>query len=161
MRLASGIAPVRRMLDRGIRVCVGTDGSASNDTQDLLETLKQAALLANLVAQRPGAIAPMRLLRLATTSAARALSWPEIGSLKVGQKADLTVFDLDSARTSPVHNPLAAIIYSASGVRARHVFVNGRMVVENFRVTTIDEDSLVREANAMATSLIRRTRVIT
>lgn len=70
------------------------------------------------------------------------------------------MFDLDGARAAPVHNPLAAIIYSASGVRARHVLVNGKMVVENFRVTTIDEDTLMREANAMAMSLIQRARVV-
>jgi 5-methylthioadenosine/S-adenosylhomocysteine deaminase len=159
MRLASGVASARRILDHGICLCVGTDGAASNDTQDLPETLKQTVMLANIQTGHAGAISPQVLLRLATASAARALAWPEIGKLKPGMKADISVFDLRGARTAPAHNPLASLIYSASGVRATHVWINGRPVLDDGRITTIDEQRLLTDAHSLASQLMKRAGV--
>jgi 5-methylthioadenosine/S-adenosylhomocysteine deaminase len=156
MYLASGAAPVRRMLDRGVAVALGTDGSASNNSQDMFETLKVASLLAKVSTGNAAALPPLETLRMATTSGAWLFGSQKIGRLAAGFKADITLVNLNTARSVPIHNFESALVYNASGPDVHTVLVDGRILLDNGRVTVLDEEILFRECDQAAKRLIRR-----
>jgi 5-methylthioadenosine/S-adenosylhomocysteine deaminase len=159
MYLASGVAPVRDMLDRGISVALGTDGSASHNSQDLLETMKTAALLAKVTRGDATTLLPGDVLRMVTTAGARLLDRADLGRLVPGAKADLSLIDLNTARSMPVHHPASALVYNASGPDAHTVIVGGHILVEAGRVTGLDEDALLAECRAAASQLLKRAGI--
>lgn len=159
MYLASGAAPLRRMLDRGVAVALGTDGSASHNSQDLLETLKVAALLAKLSTGDAQALAPLEALRLITTAKANFLGWDDVGRIVVGAKADLTLVNLNTARSMPVHRPESALVYNASGPDAHTVIVDGKILLDAGQVTMLDEAALLEECRQAARCLVERAGV--
>jgi 5-methylthioadenosine/S-adenosylhomocysteine deaminase len=156
MRLASGIAPIGKMLERGIPVCLGTDGPASNDTQDLLETMKVASLLSKVATGDAASLSPGVVLQMATTVAARAAGLVNVGRLVVGADADIAVISLNSPGAMPVHRPDNALVYSASGAVVHTVLVAGRAVLDAGRVTVLDEAALIRECQQAADNLLVR-----
>ena len=131
-KLASGLAPVRRMLDAGINVALGTDGSASANDLDLWLAMRLAGFLPSLVHDHPGQITARELLRMATINGARAAGVDDfVGSLEVGKRADLIVLDSTSAASFPSYDPLSTLAYATSRAEVRDVFVDGsRVVVE-------------------------------
>jgi 5-methylthioadenosine/S-adenosylhomocysteine deaminase len=144
-KLASGIAPVRAMLDRGIRVGMGTDGPASNDGLDLLADLRLAASLARLANRSATALTAAEALWLATGAAADAIARPDLGQLAVGRRADLVHVDTRDLVFEPVGDPadlLAHLVWSGAGRHVRDVWVGGRQVVRNGGSTTVDTDAL-------------------
>jgi len=171
MRLASGIAPIRRMLAAGVPVGLGVDGSASNDAAHLVNEARQAMLLARVARalqppeQRAGKtffgcdLGPAEMtardaLHLATRGGARVLGRSDIGHLSVGQCADLAIFDmrtLDFAGAA-VHDPVGALLLCSSA-RARYTVVNGRMVVRDGQLTTADLGPLLERHNRLAMTL--------
>jgi 5-methylthioadenosine/S-adenosylhomocysteine deaminase len=159
MYLASGAAPVRKMLDRGIPVALGTDGSASHNSQDLLETLKIAALLAKHSTGQATALLPLEALRMVTTTGAQMLGRTDLGHLAAGTKADVTLIDLNTARSMPVHRPESAVVYNASGSDVDTVIVNGEIMLDRGRVTVFDEDQLLAECREQARTLLLRAGV--
>ncbi|MCW2742854.1 MAG: mtaD [Blastococcus sp.] len=144
-KLASGIAPLREMLDRGIRVGMGTDGPASNDGLDLFADLRLAASLARLVGRSATALTAAEALWLATGAAADAIGRPDLGQLEAGRRADLVHVDTRNLAFEPVGDAtdvLAHLVWSGAGRHVRDVWVGGRQVVRDFASTTVDAEAL-------------------
>ncbi len=144
-KLASGIAPLRAMLDRGIRVGLGTDGPASNDGLDLFADMRLAAALARLAGASATALTAAEALWLATGAAADAIGRPDLGQLAVGRRADLVHVDTGHLAFEPVGDPgdlLAHLVWSGGGRYVRDVWVGGRPVVRDGAPTQVDAAAL-------------------
>ena len=127
--LGSGIAPIPDCLAAGVNVCLGTDGAASNNTTDMLDTMRLAALIHKGACRDATAMSAGKVLRMATVGGARALGMGEtLGSLEVGKKADLVLFNPDRLRSVPMHDPTATLAYSASAENIDTTIVNGKVV---------------------------------
>jgi 5-methylthioadenosine/S-adenosylhomocysteine deaminase len=159
MYLASGVARTRAMLDRGIAVALGTDGPGSQNSQDMLESLKVAALLAKAETGDANALLPMDVLRMATAAGARLLLRDDVGCITPGAKADLTLVNLDNARCMPVHKPESALVYNACGPDVHTVIVDGRVLLDAGRVSALDEAALLEECRQAARRLLARADV--
>ncbi|MEW5958488.1 MAG: amidohydrolase [Chloroflexota bacterium] len=159
MYLASGAAPVSQMLARGITVALGSDGSASHNSQDMLETLKTAALLARVSTGQATALGPTAALRMVTTAGARLMDRDDLGVLTSGAKADITIVNLNNARCAPVHRPASALVFNASGPDVQTVIVDGQILLDGGRVTVLDEDDLLAQCRRAAQSLLKRAGV--
>lgn len=159
MYLASGIAPVPALLRRGIPVALGTDGSASHNSQDLLETMKTAILLAKTGSGDATALLPLDVLRMATTAGARIMNRDDIGEVATGHKADLTIVNLNRPHIQPVHRPDSALVYNCNGPDVHTVIVDGRVLLDAGRVTMLDEQALLEACRQAAGALMRRAGV--
>lgn len=149
MYLASGVARVPDMLKLGINVALGTDGPGSNNCQDNLEVLKFTACLHKVNQLDSTLLPPMEVLQLATVNGARAMGRErDLGSLEPGKKADVVVVDLRKAHISPVHRASSALVYNANGNDVDTVLVNGQVVVEHGACTLVDEQEIIRRAQA-------------
>ncbi|MFJ1572206.1 TRZ/ATZ family hydrolase [Pseudomonas sp. NPDC088322] len=149
LKLASGFCPVERLWQAGVNVAIGTDGAASNNDLDLLGETRTAALLAKAVAGSASALDAHRALRMATLNGARGLGLDtQIGSLELGKAADLVAFDLSGLAQQPVHDPVSQLIYATSRDCARHVWVAGEQLLEERRLTRMDEAALTAMARA-------------
>ena len=127
--LGSGIAPIPACLAAGVNVCLGTDGAASNNATDLFDAIRLAALVHKGACRDATAMNAEAAVRMATSSGARALGMEEeIGSLEVGKRADIVLFDPDKLKSTPVHDPLATIAYSASAENVDTTIVEGKVV---------------------------------
>jgi 5-methylthioadenosine/S-adenosylhomocysteine deaminase len=154
MKLASGTAPVPSMLAAGVAVGLGTDGAASNNDLDMFEAMRQAALLHKLQSNDPRAIPARTALDMATAGAARALGMErEIGSLEVGKRADLIVVSLGAARQTPIYDPLSHLVYVTRGDDVRTTVVNGKILMRDRNVLTLDAPAVLAEARAMAATV--------
>lgn len=139
MKLASGVAPVLEWLEAGLAAGIGTDGPASNNNLDLLEEIRTAALLQKVFQGDPRALNAQKALEMATRLGAGALHMEEeIGSLEVGKKADVIILSLESPAAVPIYDPYSAIVYSLGTESVQTVIVNGRVVVQNGELLTID-----------------------
>ena len=153
MRLGSGIAPIARMRRAGVPVGLGVDGSASNDGASLLGEARQAMLLQR-VRHGPAALTARAALELATRGGAQVLNRDDIGHLAPGMAADLAVFDLNQvAFAGGRHDPAAALVFCAP-VPAAYTIVNGKVVVRQGELTTLDLGSLVERHNRLAAELV-------
>ena len=159
MYLASGVAPVRKMLDRGITVTLGTDGPASHNSQDLLETMKITALLAKVSTGEAMALLPWDVLGMVTQAGARFLGRDDLGQLQPGFQADITLVNLNTTRSMPVHRPESAVVYNASGPDVDTVIVDGQILLDDGRVTMLDEAALLAECRAAAKRLLTRAGI--
>lgn len=155
LRLGSGIAPVRRMLDAGLRVALGTDGANTADTQNLFEAARLATGLSRVVdADESRWIGAATALAMATRHSAHALGWGDrLGVVEAGRAADLLLVDLRQAHFVPLRDPVRQLVHGECGVGVATVLVGGRTVVERGRVTTVDEAALRRRAQAAADRL--------
>jgi 8-oxoguanine deaminase len=153
MRLASGIAPVRKMRAHGVPVGLGVDGSASNDAGHLLNEARTAMLLQR-VGYGPGAMTARQALELATIGGARVLGRDDIGALAPGMAADFVAFRLDQlAFAGGLHDPVAALVFCAPATVAYSV-INGRVIVREGQLTTIDLGPLLETHNRLARALV-------
>lgn len=153
MRLASGIAPIRKMLQKGVPIGLGVDGSASSDAGNLMNEARQAMLLQR-VGGDAGALSARQALEIATLGGARVLGRDDIGALVPGMAADLAVFDLNRIEYAGArHDPVAALVFCGS-TPSRHVVVNGRFLVKDGAFTTIDPGVLVERHNALSRELL-------
>jgi 5-methylthioadenosine/S-adenosylhomocysteine deaminase len=149
LKLASGFCPVERLWQAGVNVALGTDGAASNNDLDLLGETRTAALLAKAVAGSASALDAHRALRMATLNGARALGLEHcIGSLQPGKAADLVAFDLSGLAQQPIYDPVSQLIYTCGRDCVRHVWVAGRQLLDNRRLTRMDEAQLHATATA-------------
>ena len=147
LKLASGIAPVRALLAAGINVGLGTDGAASNNRLDLFAEIRLAALLAKGSSGDATAVPAWEALEMATLRAARALGLDaSIGSLRAGKLADLTAVRLDEIEASPCYDPLSHLVYAAGREQVSHVWVNGKLVLDERRLTTLDVNEVIARA---------------
>ena len=151
MKLASGIAPVEAMRKAGIRVGVGTDGAASNNDLDMFEAMRQAAFLHKLVGGDPRAIPAPVALEMATIDGARALGMEKtIGSLEAGKRADVLVVSMASARHTPMYDPVSHIVYVTRGDDVTTTVVNGKVLMRDRKVLTLDRRAVLAEARLFA-----------
>lgn len=147
LKLASGFSPVHQLQQAGVNVCIGTDGAASNNDLDMLGELRSAALIAKAVACDPSAIPAHTALTMATLNGAKALGIADkVGSLKVGKEADIIAIDLDTLETQPLYNPVSQIVYSCNRNQVTHTWVAGRKLMDNRKLTTLDEKHLLSNA---------------
>ncbi|MGH9904330.1 MAG: 5'-deoxyadenosine deaminase [Pyrinomonadaceae bacterium] len=159
LKLGSGIAPIKKMLDQGISVSLGADGSACNNRLDMFTEMRTAALLQKVV-HGPETLTANRALRMATIDGARAMGLDgEIGSLEIGKRADLVVIKLDSLHSIPRMDVTSALVYSAQPADVSTVVIDGKVVMRDRQLLTIDEQSLIGEANREAGLLIQRAGI--
>lgn len=153
MILGSGVCPVPRLRAAGLALGIGTDGAASNDSQNLLEAVKAAALLQKVAHLDPAVISADDVLEMATIGGARALGLGErIGSLEPGKRADVVLFE-GSVEVATVHDPAAQLVYGASPRAVRDVWVDGRRVLHDRRVVTVDEGEQAARCRPLAARL--------
>jgi 5-methylthioadenosine/S-adenosylhomocysteine deaminase len=154
MKLASGTAPVIELRKAGVTVGLGTDGAASNNDLDMFEAMRQAAFLHKLQTGDPRALPARTALEMATIEGAKVLGMDrEIGSLEAGKRADLIVVSVASARQTPMFDPLSHLVYATRGDDVQTTIVNGRVVMRNRRVLTMNEQGVLDEARAWATKI--------
>ena len=153
MRLASGIAPIREMLDAGVPVGIAVDGSASNDSSHLLAEVRQAMLLQRVMGN-PAGLSAREALEIATRGGAAVLGRDDVGQLAAGKAADCIAIDLNRlAYAGGLHDPLAATIFCAPQ-EVDLVLVNGRVVVRDGRITTVEMEPIIERHNAIAQQLV-------
>ena len=157
MYLASGFSPVPKMLKAGVCVALGTDGGNCNNNQDMLEAMKFAALLHKVNALDPTAMSAVKVLRMATINGAKALGLgDEIGSLEIGKKADITIVDLKKPHNMPIHDPISTLVYSSNGGDVDTVIIDGKIIMENREIKTVDEGEVLEKAQEVAENLVQR-----
>jgi 5-methylthioadenosine/S-adenosylhomocysteine deaminase len=151
MKLASGIAPIPRLLKEGICVGLGTDGCASNNDLDLFLEMDTVAKLHKVKALDPTVMNARTVLRMATIQGARALGLDEsIGSLENGKKADLIIIDTHKPHLTPMYNPVSHMVYAAMGSDVRTSIINGTIVMEDAKLKTINLKSVLNNINRIA-----------
>jgi 5-methylthioadenosine/S-adenosylhomocysteine deaminase len=156
--LGDGIAPVPELLDAGVTVGLGTDGAASNDTQDLWEAMKVAALIQRVRPAAPRWLKPGEILRMATIGGAKAIGMEErIGSLEAGKRADVTLVRVGHApHAATVHDVLAHLVFVARSLDVATVLIDGQVVVRDGRLTTVDAPALASAAQDRGRALAGR-----
>ena len=154
MRLASGIAPIRKMLRAGVPVGLGVDGAASNDATNLLHEARSAALLARVAAQDASAMTARQALELATIGGARVLGRDDIGCLAPGMTADFIAVDLDRPTLAGARHDVVAALVLCQTDGVDYSYINGRRVVDQGRLTTVDLPVLVEQTNRLAAQLV-------
>jgi len=156
LKLGSGIAPVAEMLERGIPVSLGADGAPCNNRLDMFTEMRTAALLQK-AQHGPEVLPAARMLRIATIDGARALGLAEeIGSLEVDKRADLIVVDLNNLHAAPETEVISSLVYSAQASDVRTTVIDGRIVMRDRELTTMNEADVMAEANREAASLKQR-----
>lgn len=148
MKLSSGIAPVAKLLENGVCVSLGTDGASSNNNLDLIEEMKFASLLQKVDTLNPLVLPASEVLKMATINGARTLGLEEeIGSIEVGKKADLILIETNASNMTPDSSDLCSnIVYSANGSNVDTTICNGKILMENKKLTTLDEQEIYKKA---------------
>lgn len=156
MKLASGIAPVSQLLQKGAIIGLGTDGAASNNNLDMLEEMRTCALLHKVATMNPTVLPAYQVLKMATKEGAKVLGLAQIGSLAPGQKADLIMLDLQQAHVTPLHDLVANLVYAAKSSDVKTVIINGKIVMKERQVLTMDEEKILFEAQKRGQALSNR-----
>ncbi len=158
MFLGDGIAPILEMLAAGVTIALGTDGAASNNSQDMLETVRVASLLQRARLRDPAAVPPMQALRMATINGARALGLDHlVGSIELGKRADIIMLDLYRApHNVAVHNVVSHLVHCARSSDVELVMVDGNVLMENRQVLGLDEAAFLERAQETGERLVER-----
>jgi len=155
LKLASGIARVPELLEKGAIVGLGTDGTASNNNLDLLEEVRLAALIHKVSRADPKVVNAEQALSLATRGSSQALGLGELtGTLEPGKRADIAIFDLSAPHLAPGHHTVSDLVYAARASDVRHTLVEGAVVVKDGQYVYGDEERIVAEARARARKLV-------
>lgn len=159
MILGSGAAPICELARRGIEISLGTDGAASNDSQNMIEVMKSAALLQKVHYRDTAALSARQVFSMATNQGAATIKMgDQIGALSPGMRADILVVDLEKPNTTPCYDPIASLVYSGSERNISSVFVEGSLVLEDGVFTRVDEGEIVRRAQKKAQDLHRAAK---
>lgn len=151
MKLASGAAPVLKYIAAGVNLSLGTDGAASNNDLDMFEAMRQASFLAKLSSGDPTAVPAQVALDLATIGGAKALGMEKmIGSIEPGKRADLITVSMSAARQTPMYDAVSHLVYVTRGDDVRNTIVNGRVLMRDRRVSTLNEVDVLSQARALA-----------
>jgi 5-methylthioadenosine/S-adenosylhomocysteine deaminase len=156
MKLASGVAPIPQMLIKDVPVGIGTDGAASNNDLNMWEEMDTAAKLHKLTSNDPKTLPAEQAFEMATIRGARALHLDKItGSLEVGKRADIVILDMDSLNQTPSFNIYSSLVYSTKANDVRTVIINGRIVMLDRRLLTLNESAIKKDANAYRDKIIK------
>lgn len=144
MKLASGFAPVQALLNAGVNVGLGTDGAASNNKLDMLSDMRLAALIGKGWSRNPTDLPAYQILKMATINGARALHIEDkVGSLQVGKRADVIAVNVEQVETAPMFDAISHLVYAAGREQVSHAWVNGRLLLNERRLTSINENDII------------------
>jgi 5-methylthioadenosine/S-adenosylhomocysteine deaminase len=151
MKLASGVAPVSAMHKQGLDVGLGTDGCASNNDLDMFQEMDTAAKLGKAALLDPTVMSARTVLRMATCDGAKVLGLDaQVGTLEAGMKADICIIDMDKPHLTPLYDEYSHLVYTVGGADVETVLINGKLVMKNRRLLTIDEEEVMRRVRAIA-----------
>ncbi len=154
MKLGNGFAPVSKMLEKGVNVCLGTDGAASNNSLNMFHELSLLTLIHKGVNKTPQCVSAREGFRIATINGARALGLEkEIGTIEAGKKADLAVLNLNTPSLTPRNNLIAGLSYSANGSEVETVIIDGKITMEDRKILTMDEELVYKKVNEIITRM--------
>jgi len=157
MMLGDGVAPVVEMLRQGVNVALGTDGAASNHSQDLFDTMKAASLLQKVHHQDAGVIEPYAVLRMATAGGAKALGLSSVcGTIEVGKRADLVLVNLETIHNQPINDIFSQIVHCAKASDVQTVIVNGEILMRDRQLTRLDDKRILADAKIANRDLMER-----
>jgi len=160
MKLASGTARVPEMMGAGVNISLGCDGGPSNNCYDMIREMKAAALLQKVRTMNPLTMSAETVLEMATINGARSLSLQQqIGSIEAGKKADLVMISFRKPHLTPVINPVSHIVYAAEGSDVETTIIDGKIIMENRVVKSLDEEQIVHNANDRAAKLLKRAGI--
>jgi 5-methylthioadenosine/S-adenosylhomocysteine deaminase len=157
MKLASGMAPVQAMLDAGVTVGLGTDGAGTNNDLDMFDEIRDAAMVGKLAADDASAVDAPTAVGLATAGSAAALGF-DSGRVEAGANADLAVLDLEAPHLTPAHDLVSHLAYAARGSDVRHTVCDGRVLMRDRELLTVDEAATRRAASERAEALFSRAQ---
>lgn len=158
LKLASGFCPVQKLLDSGVNVALGTDGAASNNDLDMFSEMRTAALLAKGVAGDASALPAEKALEMATLNGARALGLESVcGSLVAGKAADIVAVKMDDLETQPLYHAVSQLVYATGRDKVSDVWVAGRHLLKERRLTTLDESEILAAAKRWQTRLVEQS----
>ena len=153
LRLASGIAPIRRMRDRGVPVSIGVDGAASNDATNLLQETRTAFLVARVREQDAAAMTAREILEIATLGGARVLGRDDIGCLTPGMSADFIAFNIDTPALVGTHHDVVAALIFCQPPQVDYSFINGKQVIDQGHLLTVELPKIVETCNKLAIAM--------
>ncbi|CAI5721104.1 unnamed protein product [Hyaloperonospora brassicae] len=160
LKLASGIAPVTEMIKRGVNVGIGTDGAASNNSLDMLSEMKLTAILAKAQTLQCSSLPAVEVLQMATLNGARALGLDQdIGSIEVGKRADVIAIKCDSVEMIPMYNAISHIVYVAGREHVSDVWINGKHLLDDHKLTTIDEAQVKQSVREWAAKISKHHKL--
>lgn len=161
MKLSSGLARVKNLLNNSVNVGLGTDGPASNNNLDMFEELRSAAFVSKVFGSGAESLGTDEALYMATQGGAKVLGMEKlVGSIEAGKYADIITLDLNSAHLQPNYNPKSQAVYSAKGSDVRDVFVHGKCVVRDKRIQTLDMERLLAKVNSIATKISKNSGIV-
>ena len=147
MKLASGVCPVAELAEKGINVCLGTDGAASNNNLSMMGEMRSAALLGKITAGDASALSAPRILEMATINGARALGMEDqIGSLEPGKWADICCVDMHALHMQPLYDPISQLVFCAESSDVCDVWIGGRQLMDARRLSNVNQKSLFDKA---------------
>ncbi|MDA0149480.1 amidohydrolase [Vibrio sp. LaRot3] len=157
IKSAKGVSPALKMYDQDVRIGLGTDGPMSGNTLSTIDEFNQVAKVHKLVNKDRAAMPPIKVIDMATMGAAKALRMEDkVGSLEVGKLADIIVIDTKAPNMVPVYNPYSALVYSANSGNVRHSIVDGKILMQDREMLTVDEEAIRKEALEF-TEVVRKT----
>ncbi|SKA77512.1 5-methylthioadenosine/S-adenosylhomocysteine deaminase [Caloramator quimbayensis] len=143
LKLGNGFAPVVKLLEKGVNVALGTDGSSSNNNVNMFEEINLAAILNKGVTGNPTVVPAIEALKMATINGAKALCMDkDLGSIEVDKKADIIIVDMNKPHFYPIHDVVSSMAYTAQGSDVETVIINGNIVMENYEIKTVDVEKL-------------------
>ncbi|MEF9952492.1 MAG: amidohydrolase [Clostridium sp.] len=159
MKLASGAAPAVEAKRKGVNVCLGTDGTSSNNSLNMIEEMKVFSLVQKLITSDANAMEPYTTLEVATVNGAKALGMEDsLGKIKEGYLADIILIDIKKPHLTPCYNTYANIVYSAQGSDVKTSIINGRIVMKDYKIKLIDETILIERAQNAVNSILSRLK---
>jgi 5-methylthioadenosine/S-adenosylhomocysteine deaminase len=159
LKLASGISPISKILEKGLTVSLGTDSPCSNNTADMFEVMKTTALIHKGISKNPTLLPAKEVLEMATVKGAKALCWEkEIGSIEVGKKADLAIIDFNKPHFCPLYNEASHLVYAAKSSDVETVVVNGKIIMENRELTTLKVERIMESVEKIKNSLLNKLK---
>jgi 5-methylthioadenosine/S-adenosylhomocysteine deaminase len=151
MKVACGVAPIQKMLDMGISVGIGTDGAASNNNLNMFEEMNTTAKLHKIIQKDPTVLKAQDVVKMATIYGAQALNMEQnIGSIKVGKKADFILVDLDKPHLTPLYNTYSQVVYAMQASDVETVVIDGKIIMKNRKILTINEQKVMQEMRKLA-----------
>jgi len=157
LKLASGICPVPKLLEKGITVSLGTDSPCSNNVADMFQIMKLTAILHKGINRNPTTLSAEQVLEMATIEGAKALSWDkEIGSIEIGKKADLAIINFRKPHLCPLHKEVSHLVYAAKSSDVETVVVNGKIIMENGNLTTLNIEKVMDAAEKAKSRIVEK-----